>query len=69
MLDMPAEIKPGEPVELTRMEYRFVVDRLRGMIFHRIDNDGRYWIKCSVRACEFVSHLLDQSRREPGRKT
>lgn len=60
---LPSEILVDVPVEVSRAEYRFIVQRLSGFVFHRIDEDGRYWVKATrKKSCEYLMQILSQSR-------
>lgn len=41
----PENIKLNEPIEVSNMEYRFIVENMTGIVFHRRDDDGVCWIK------------------------
>lgn len=61
-MDKP-EIKPDVPIELTNAEYRFVVEHMTGMVFHRRDDEGRAWVKTSsARAMKMLDYMFGQSR-------
>jgi len=39
------DMKYNVPVEVTKNQYFKVIVEFAGVIAHRIDDDGRYWIK------------------------
>lgn len=63
MLKAPTVLKIDEPIEVSRSEYNFITTRLSGLVFHRVDEDGKCWIKAvNGRACDYLASVFNHSR-------
>ena len=65
MLVKPESIRTDQEVEVYNAEYKFIIDKLAGLVFHRTDEEGRRWVKpASSKACEYLMQVLEQPRPE-----
>ena len=39
------DIKYDAPIEVTKEQYDRIKIKFAGLVAHRVDSDGRYWIK------------------------
>lgn len=39
------KIEYDKQIEITEKQYRYMIVEFKGIIAHRIDENGRYWIK------------------------
>lgn len=50
-------IEYNVPFEVTEKQYKVIVTTLPGIVFHNIDEDGKYWIK--IMLTKYKDHILN----------
>ena len=64
-LEIPSEIRVDAPIEVDASEYYFISTRMAGLVSHRVDESGRYWVKPVKQvSCEYLSEIFKQSRKK-----
>lgn len=63
-MEMPVEIIPNTPVEVTRTEYDFITTRLAGRVFHNKSADGKYYVmSIGILSSQYIMDIFKHLRK------